>query len=418
MQHPQATSGVPLIGIKAESGKLFPWYRIHALGVFATAITTNAVYFFAGYELHQGLRVRLAMAASSALVYCIAALIGGRLVDRLGQRRVGAWAVAALTLVFIFGAWAVWRRSLGMLFAFLPLMNMCTGPLWPSVESAMTRTHGKIALSMRMTLYNLNWSSTGFVAACVAGVLAKTLSWAGLFLLAAGIGCVLWILMVRIAIPPKAADITPHEDPNQKKAHDLPLLNSPRSRKLLHMAWLSNMLAFVAGNTVTPFMPTITLSLGIKSYVLATALASIASLAVIVGFLITTLWTGWHYRIRWTLIPFVALVTGAVAMLLSQSLMMFVFAQLLYGVGLAMQYSGSIYYSMHLSAGAAEKAGVHEGLIGLGATLGPGLIAVAGAPNAIVPKAMALLVVLCVGGGALGFMASRPEMPKPTGADG
>ncbi|MGC8553423.1 MAG: hypothetical protein ACP5O7_11225, partial [Phycisphaerae bacterium] len=192
----------------------------------------------------------------------------------------------------------------------------------------------------------------------------------------------------------------------------------PRSRKLLHMAWLSNMLAFVAANTVTPFMPTITLSLGIKSYVLATALASIVSLATIAGFLITTLWTGWHYRIRWTLIPFVSLLIGAVAILLSQSLVMFICAQLLYGVGLAMQYSGSIYYSMHLSAGAAEKAGVHQGLIGLGSALGPGLIAVAGDPNAIVPKALALLIVLCVGGGVLGFMASRPEMPKPTGADG
>ncbi|MGC9259666.1 MAG: hypothetical protein ACP5I8_06245 [Phycisphaerae bacterium] len=74
---------------------------------------------------------------------------------------------------------------------------------------------------------------------------------------------------------------------------------------------------------------------------------------------------------------------------------------------MAMLYSGSIYYSMDIGSGSAAKAGVHEGLIGVGAALGPALIAVAGAPDAVVPKAFTLLLVLGAGGGLLSYWAGR-----------
>ena len=359
-----------------------------------TTLTSNAVYFFAGYELHISVQVRLGMAASAGLAYCLAAIFGGRLADKLGQRRVSSCMAAACIPVFFLGAGAVLARNLPALFLFLLLLNLCIGPLWPSIESAITRCHGKMLLSTRITLYNLNWSITGFIATCVVGILASWLSWAGVFLIAAMISFIVWIIIVRRpAIP-----ALPVADPPGEQQRPGATSEPSSSKKILHMAWLSNMLAFVAASTVTPFMPTITLALGVKSYALATALASIASLACVSGFVITTFWTGWHYRIRWTIIPFATLVCGSVAMLLSQSLLMFVLAQIIYGVSVAMLYSGSIYYSMHLGSGSAAKAGIHEGLIGIGAALGPGLIAVAGAPDAVAPKAMVLLVVLCASG--------------------
>ena len=309
--------------------------------------------------------------------------------------------------VFFLGVGAVIFRNLPGLFLFLLLLNLCAGPLWPAIESAITCCPGKMPLSRRMALYNLNWSITGFIAACMVGTLAHWLSWPGVFIVAAMISVLVWIIVVRLPAPPSAAAAMQAEDSPEEQPHPGIILHSPKFRKLLHMAWLSNMLAFLAANTITPFMPTITLALGVKSYALATALASIASLACVGGFVITTFWTGWHYRIRWTMIPFSALVIGSVFMLLSQSLLMFVLTQIIYGVSVAMLYSGSIYYSMHLGAGSAAKAGVHEGLIGIGAALGPGLIAVAGAPDAVAPKAMALLLILCAGGTWITRMAHQ-----------
>ncbi len=386
---------------------LLPWYIAHGLAVFMSSVTSYAVYFFAGYELHESIQVRLGMAASAGLVYCLAAIFGGRLVDKLGQRRVGSAMAAACIPVFFLGAEAVFTRSLPVLYTFLLLLNLCLGPLWPAIESAITCSHGTLPLSRRMTFYNLNWSITGFIAACGVGVLASWLSWTGVFVMAAAISFIVWIIIVRLPAPPSAGTALQTEESPDKQQRRGSALNAAQSRKLLHMAWLSNMLAFVAANTVTPFMPTITLALGVKSYALATALASVASLSCVGGFLITTFWTGWHYRIRWTLISYVSLVVGSVAMLLSQSLLMFVLAQIVYGVSVALLYSGSIYYSMHLGAGSATKAGVHEGLIGIGAALGPALVAVAGAPDAVEPKAMALLLILFAGGTWISQMAHQ-----------
>lgn len=400
-------SAISSVHLGATRKALLPWYIAHGLTVFTSSLTSSAVYFFAGYELHESVQVRLGMASGAGLVYCLASIFGGRLVDTLGQRRIGSYMTFAFIPVFFFGAGAVIFRNLPGLFLFLLLLNLCAGPLWPAIESAITRCAGKMPLSRRMALYNLNWSSTGFIAACVVGGLAQWLSWPGVFYIAAAISLLVWIFVVRLPAPPTAAAAMRAENSPEEQPHTGILLHTPRSRKLLHMAWLSNMLAFLAANTITPSMPTITLALGVKSYALATALASIGSLACVGGFLLTTFWTGWHYRIRWTMIPFSALVIGSVAILLSQSLLMFICSQILYGVALAMLYSGSIYYSMHLGAGSAAKAGIHEGLIGIGATLGPGLIAVAGAPNAVVPKALALLVVLCAGGGLMSYWARQ-----------
>ncbi len=383
---------------------MLPWYIAQGLTVFMISLASNAVYFFAGYVLHQSVQVRLGMSASAGLVYCVAALFGGRLVDRFGQRHVGSIAAFACLLVFIFGSAAVFFQSMPALFLFLPLLNLCVGPLWPAVESAITRCPGTMRLSLRMTLYNLNWSIMGFIAACIAGAMAQWLSWPVVFLVAAAISLLVWIILRMISSPQSAVNSPPAAAlPRQREEDGRGRVNSIRAQKLLHIAWLSNMLAFVAANTVTPFMPSITLALGVKSYALATALASIASLACVGGFLVMTFWTGWHYRIRWTMIPFAVLAVGAVSMLFSQSIMMFICSQILYGFAVAMLYSGSIYYSMHLGAGSAAKAGIHEALIGVGAALGPGLVAGAGAPNAVAPKGLALLVVLCIGGGVMSY---------------
>ena len=391
----------------ASRATLWPWYIAHALAAFLTTLTSNAVYFFAGYELHTSVQVRLAMAAVAGLIYGLTAFVGGRMVDKFGRRRVGSsMAIACIAICFL-GAEAVSFHNLAGLFIFLVLLNGCLGPLWPAIESAIARCPGNMSLSRRMALYNLNWSGAGFIAVCVLGTLASWLSWAGVFFIAAVMSIVVWFIIARRSDPQIVNAASPVAAIRKDQRRNESKLQASDPRKILHIAWLSNMLAFVAANTVTPFMPTITLALGVKSYALATALASIASLACLGGFIITIFWTSWHYQIRWTIIPFLTLTVGAVSMLLSQSPLMYAFTQILYGLSVALLYSGSIYYSLHLGSGAAAKAGIHEGLIGAAAALGPALIAVTGAPEAVEPKAWALLLVLGVGGSLMSYWARR-----------
>ncbi len=388
---------------------LLPWYVAHWLASFMAALTSNAVYFFAAYELHQPAEVQLGMVAAGGLVYTIGAFYGGRLVDRLGQRRLGSYMALICIPVCAFGSLAVVHRSLWGVFIFLLMLNFSTAPLWPAIESALTCVPGKLRLTKRITIYNINWSTTGFIAGGIVGSLALWLSWAGVFIIGAIISLMVWIMIAVFSIPQSQIRPGHVEDSPEELARSQAILASPKSKTLLHMAWLSNMLSYVAANTVLAVLPTITLLLGIKSYALATALASVWALTRIGGFLLTSFWTGWHYRVHWMMISFAGLLLGTVALLLSQSVLMLILSQAIFGVALAMLYSGSLYYAMHLSQGSGANAGIHEGLIGVGTVLGPGVAAISGAPDSMVPKAIAMFVILTIGGGVMTVMARRAK---------
>ena len=388
---------------------LLPWYTAHWLASFMTALTSNAVFFFAAYELHQPAEVQLGMVAAGGLVYTIGALYGGRMVDRLGQRRLGSYMALLCIPVCAFGAWAVMQRSLAGVFIFLLMINFFSAPLWPAIESALTCVSGKLRLTKRITIYNLNWSTTGFIAGGIVGSVALSLSWTGVFIIAAILSLVVWIIIALVSVPQSQIHAGHVEDSPEELARSQAILASPKSKTLLHMAWLSNMLSYVAANTVVAVLPTITIALGIKSYALATALASVWALTRIGGFLLTSFWTGWHYRVHWMMISFAGLLLGTVALLLSQSVLMLVVSQAIFGVAVAMLYSGSLYYAMHLSHGSGANAGIHEGLIGIGTVLGPGVAAISGSPDSVTPKAIAMFVILTIGGGVMAVMARRAK---------
>ena len=388
---------------------LLAWYIAHWLASFMAALTSNAVYFFAGYELHEPAEIQLGMAAAGGLVYTIGALYGGRIVDRLGQRRLGSYMALICIAVCVFGAVAVIHRSLWGVFIFLLLLNFFTAPLWPAIESALTCVPGKLRLTKRITIYNINWSTTGFIAGGIVGSLALWLTWAGVFVIGAVISLIVWLFIAVLSIPQSQIGIGHVEDSPQARAETQAILASPKSKTLLHMAWLSNMLSYVAVNTVVAVLPTITISLGIKSYALATALASVWALTRIGGFLLTSFWTGWHYRVHWMMISFAALMLGTVALLLSQSVFMLILSEAIFGVAVAMLYSGSLYYAMHLSQGSGANAGIHESLIGIGTVLGPGVAAISGSPDSVTPKAITMFVILTIGGGVMAVMARRAK---------
>ncbi len=385
---------------------LLVWYVAHWLASFMASLTSNAVYFFAGYELHQPAEVQLGMAAAGGLVYTIGALYGGKLVDQLGQRRLGSYMALICVPVCALGAFAAAHRSLWAVFFFLLLMNFFTAPLWPAIESALTCVPGKLRLTKRITIYNINWSTTGFIAGGIVGSLALWLSWAGVFVVGAVMSLMVWILIALVSIPQAQIGAGHVEDSPVEIARSQAILASPKSKTLLHMAWLSNMLSYVAVNTVVAVLPTITRKLDI-TLAMATAIASVWALTRIGGFFLTSFWIGWHYRVRWMMISFLGLLLGTVAMLLSPSVPLLIVSQVIFGIAVAMLYSGSLYYAMHLSHGSGANAGIHEGLIGVGTVLGPGVAAISGAPDSVTPKAVAMFVILAVGGGVMAIMARR-----------
>ncbi len=397
---------------------LAPWFVGHSVMSFSAALAGNSIYYYAHYQLGTPLVQMLWMAALGGFIYIFSSIFGGRIVDRFGQRRVFLIAGSLTIPTFFIGYIAVALHSVPLLFVEVIVSNLIISPMWPAVESVLTRSPGKMKLAMRVTCYNLIWSSTCFLAFFLTGTIAALVSWRGIFIVSA-CGAFLSLLIIFFIALPQSMIGTRHiEDDPREQARSNALRASGKSKTLLWMAWVSNSLSFVSANTLSPIMPVLTLNAGITSPALATAIGSIAALTRLIGFLFASLWTGWHYQIRWMLIFFGVMVVSTGGVLISRSPSMLVFTQIFLGLAWAMLYSGSLYYSMHLSHGSGQNAGIHEAVIGIGTVIGPTLAALVGGPNALGPKTTVLMIILVVGGAGLFAMARQAhgiaEIANPT----
>jgi MFS family permease len=334
------------------------------------------------------------VAAGGGLVYTAAAYFSGRLVDRWGAKRVVLASTALCLLVFITAAFAVAYENFSLMAAAILLLNLLATPAWPAIESAICRTPGTLRLGTRMMLYNLSWSSSSFIAFFLTGMCGALLGWINLCI-ALG-GCLIVILAVTALWTIPQAML--HKEHTADHAEDAAIPLEPlKANTLLVMAWVANLFAFVSANAMIPLMPAVTKDLGIINTGVATAVGSIYMLARVIGFVLAWLWVGWRYRIRWKLTFFSILMISTYFIIVAQGVTELILLQIVLGLALAMIYSGSLYYAMHLSRGSGHNAGIHEAVIGVGTVIGPALAAMAGEAGALGPKALTILLVQVAG---------------------
>ena len=397
-----------------NSRTLLPWYACHFAVVFCYSMISNAVYFLCIYQLKVPASSTLWIAAGGGLIYTPAAYFSGRLVDRWGARKVLMGATASCLAVFLIGALAVYEGSVALMASVIFLLNLLATPSWPAIESALSRSPGTLRLGTRMMLYNLSWSSSSFIAFFLTGICGEIFGWARLCILLGA--CVLVILLViaRWTIP-QSMILKEHTADHAEDAA-VPL-EPTRAGTLLMMAWIANLFAYVSGNAMVPLMPAVTKGLGINNTGIATALGSIYMFARVIGFVLAWLWIGWRYRIRWKLTFVTIMLVSTYFIIVSQTITELILLQTVLGLALALIYSGSLYYAMHLSRGSGHNAGIHEAAIGLGTVLGPALAAMSGEAGDLGPKAFTILVVQLCGLGILLGLAYRLKvrLGKKTG---
>ena len=390
-----------------NSRTLLPWYVCHFAVVFCYSMISNAVYFLCIYRLKVPPSVTLWIAAGGGLIYTFAAYFSGRLVDRWGAKRVLMAATASCVLIFLTGALAACRNSLALMAVVMFLLNILTTPSWPAIESALSRSPGTLRLGTRMMLYNLSWSSSTFIAFFLTGLCGETLGWSTLFLVLGG--CVLVILlMIAWWTIPQSMILKEHTADHSEDGA-VPL-EPTKAGTLLMMAWIANLFAYVSANAIVPLMPAVTKGLGINNTGVATAIGSIFMFARVIGFVLAWLWIGWRYRIRWKLTFVTIMLVSTYFLIISKNISELVVLQIVLGLSLAMIYSGSLYYAMHLSRGSGHNAGIHEAVIGVGTVVGPALAAMSGEAGALGPKALTILVVQICGLSILLGLAYRLKL--------
>ena len=331
--------------------------------------------FYNTHIFHWGLRGNSLMAVMQGTVYVAASLSANMVQSHLGRVKLLRLLYAAMCLAAVL---AFLFPCVGLMVAVALVYGVCAGICWPMLESLIAGTASGEALSRRLGLYNVVWSSAGVVL--MVGVGAVIEHWApGVWVIIAVSHAVSVAALVLFhdleekpaAVASAAEHIAVEAELLHHKRLALWLSRITLPATYMVMIALSAMLPTLAA--VKPLRPTIATLTG------ATWMAVRVATFAFLGF---SVW--WHTRPRMLLwgsalmfLSFVAAIVPASLGTGTLALANLVLWQIGLGFSFGYIYTASLYFGMALSEGSTEHSGYHEALIGLGAVLGPGSCALA-----------------------------------------
>jgi predicted MFS family arabinose efflux permease len=372
------------------------YFVLEGLNSFATVYYLYYLYFFMQSVFQFGNQANLELAALNGALYMVGSFWGGKFAQRVGY-------FPALKLGFVMMI-AGLAAGLGLDFAggqILVMAMMVIGMCftWPSLEALISEGEDPAGMQHMVGIYNVVWAGTGALAYFTGGAMLEHLGVKSLFYVPVAVqlgqlGLTIWLekratlgSVNRGVRPSSGAAGSANEAPLASSyANSIARLAAPedghtpspelnprpiaRARSFLRMAWLANPFAYVAINTLIAIMPGIAGKLGLST-MLAGFCCSVWCFARLGAFFGFWYWSGWHYRFRWLLGAFLAMMIAFAVILLAPNVAVLVLAQILFGCAIGLIYYSSLFYSMDLSDTKGEHGGIHEAAIGAGNFAGP-----------------------------------------------
>lgn len=254
--------------------------------------------------------------------------------------------------------WPIWLLVM--------LYSPTSGMLWPMVESYIAG--GRAGQQLRSTIgwWNVVWSSSLILSSIVMAPFVEQ-GGTNLILALGGVhvGCAL--LITRFGREPLPH---PHE-----AAHVVP----PSYAKLLvTFRWLLPM-SYLVCSAMIPFLPTLMKRLGIDAS-MHTIFGATWLLFRTIGFVGMERSKAWHGRWWHPALAMVFMLAGFALVALciviggtENGRPILISGLACFGMGMAMIYAGAIYYAMEVGQAEVDAGGAHEGLIGVGYTVGPAI---------------------------------------------
>lgn len=383
------------------------YFGLEALNSFGATFFLSYLFFLARDQFHFGNRGNLFLTALHGGVYLVASWQGGKFAQRRGYftaLRFGFLGMAGAIAV----GWLV--PGVAGLIVVVTLLTVPMCLTWPTLEGLVAEGEDFAGMARMVGIYNVVWAASSAVAYSTGGWIWERFGRAGLY----GLPAALFLLQLGLTLwLERAAARRPRMEPPVESAHQ-PEAAAGRPglppERFLQMAWLAIPFAYVAINTVGAIIP----QLAEKFQLSATQTGVFCSLWFYVrlaAFVALWQWTGWHYRYRWLLGAFLALIAGFAALLLAPELWMVIAAQVLFGLATGLIYYSSLFYSMDAGDTKGEHGGLHEAAIGAGVCGGPLLGAVALTLAPAVPHAGALAVTGLLGVGLAALLRLRFRRP-------
>ena len=342
---------------------------LEGLNSFATVTYFYYFYFFMRETFGFDNKANLALAALNGASYALFAWWCGKFAQRFGYftaLKTGfTLMMASLTIgLCVHSAGAEVAVMLGTVFG----MSFT----WPTLEALVSENEPRDGLQHMVGIYNVVWAATAAVANFTGGAMLEKLGMRSLFCVpiaiqATQLGLTFWLESQAGPAPHRPAPVA---EPAPSVDSAGPLSGPGRAKTFLRLAWLANPCAYIAINTLIAAFPGVAHRLELST-MLAGFCGSVWCFARFGGFLLLWLWDGWHYRFRWLLAAYVALVVAFTSILLAPNLPVLVTAQVVFGGAVGLIYYSSLFYSMDVGETKGEHGGFHEAAIGLGNFAGP-----------------------------------------------
>jgi len=344
------------------------YFLVTGLNSFAVTLYLFYFYFFTQTRFGFGNKANLLLAASSGLIYAFGAWWGGRFAQRAGYFAALKVGFIVMCGAMLAGAGATSAAAhVGLLW--LATVGICF--TWPALEALASDGESPTGLQRAVGIYNVVWAATAALGYFLGGALFDRFGLTTMFYVPAV--CAIVQLAIVLRLERVARTVTPSPTSGEVGGVIVPEPHRPsaaRAKSFLRMAWLANPFAYIATNTLIAVMPGLAQRLELST-TLAGFCGSVWCFARLAAFYGLWRWTGWHYRFRWLLAAYLALMAMFAAILSAPNVAVLVLAQFILGGALGLLYYSSLFYSMDAGDAKGEHGGIHEAAIGLGNFAGP-----------------------------------------------
>ncbi len=355
------------------------YFILEGLNSFATVYYLFYLYFFMQMAFGFGNKANLILAAANGMIYMVGSFFAGRFAQRFGYFK--SMKLGFAVMIVGLGAGTQVGSSVGQIGVMgVMVVGMCF--TWPPLEALVSENEPPAGLQAMVGIYNVVWAGTGALAYFTGGAMLEKLGLKSLFYVPIAVqvsqlGLTIWLerhARARVEGRGSRVEEQANDDIDSSSGWGNTVEFNPRpiakARTFLAMAWLANPFAYIAINTLIAVMPGVAGRLGLSTMV-AGFCCSIWCFARLGAFWGLWYWTGWHYRFRWLVVAYAALIGTFSTLVLAPNLAVLVLAQIVFGCALGLIYYSSLFYSMDLSQAKGEQGGIHEAAIGLGNFAGP-----------------------------------------------
>lgn len=289
-----------------------------------------------------------------SLFYLSFSLVFGRLSDKKGSRpfMVGG------CLIFLFSAiFFLFVNSLTRIFILMGLVGVGMGMFWSPMEVWIAKVSDNLPKSIGH--FSVAWCAGIAVGSFTSGALFQ-IDWRLPFLIIALSSMLALFFVYRCPLVSSAPIV--HQAAKGKE-------DKTRS-SFLQIGWILNFAAWFGVGTVRYLFPKLAVDLNITPFVLGVLMFLIGAIQALISYIMGKT-SGWHYRFKVLVLIQILMCFGFLILVFSSSVLLFLCAFIVFGIGMGVAYFSSLYYSLTGGHSQGERSGIHEMLVGSGGLAGP-----------------------------------------------